>query len=104
MSDMDSLVRSIPEFREVLLHQVKKSTNEDDRIKLSIMRNYEVFMRPSFERMKPLLKDEGLPENYLSIYMKPLQIKDDNGEDAVVVKKEIEQLLGRPLINYSIGE
>ena len=80
-------------YGDLLPNQIKSMLMQDDRLKIILNRNYDAFTKPSLEKMKPLLVKEGLPENYLSIYLKPLQIKDDSGSEEDSLKRRIEHLL-----------
>jgi len=51
--------------------------------------NFESIAKRRLKAMKPLLRREGLPENFFSLYLIPLHIIDSNGEKAAEVNERI---------------
>lgn len=90
-AQMDSL-SSTTAYRELFTKHVKEVVPEGNRLKIVIERSYAAFTGPSLEAIKPFLKQQGLSENYLSIYLKPELIKDSDGVANDSLKKMIEAL------------
>lgn len=80
-AEFDSLVKNNQHYVEVYNKYVKEVTETDNRVRILLERNFNSFTALNLEKMKPRLKEDGLPENFLSIYLKPLHIKDGHSGD-----------------------
>lgn len=92
--ELDSLFKAYQQHQGIYEGVVKEITDEDNRVKIMIERNYRVFTTLPLKNMMPMLKEDGLPDNYLSIYLKPLNInKSDLRQENDSLKSLIQSIV-----------
>ncbi len=93
-TELDSLFEAYEQYRGLYEGVVKEITDEDSRVKIMIKRNYKVFTTLPLENMMPMLKEDNLPDNYLSIYLKPLNInKSDKRQENDSLRSLVQSIV-----------
>jgi len=93
-AELDSLLKVYKAYEEFYRKQARDISVVDNRVRILLVRNFSSLTTPALERMKSKLQDDGLPENFLSIYIKPLHVIDGTtGQDADSLRRVIEEIV-----------
>ncbi|HXH20104.1 MAG TPA: hypothetical protein VNJ07_13595 [Chitinophagales bacterium] len=88
--ELDYEILCNADFPEWYKKHIVKMEITANRLKILVKRNYHYFTQPFSQRLRLKLQEDGLCENYLSLYLKPLHVKDANtGFSAETLKKRI---------------
>lgn len=97
-AELDSLLAAYRPFYEsyedFYRSHIKRVSVSGSRLKILLERNYDLFSTPLLMMMKPKLREEGLKQNFLSIYLKPLHIRNAaTGEEEDSLKEMIRSIV-----------
>ena len=83
-AELDSLLETSEIYRQDYKNQVKEIIAYDKRLKVLVERNFRIAR----------FRDEGMPESYLSLYLKPLGVINGNsGKDDYSLKNLISAIV-----------